>query len=55
MCKSIAEQLRAAVETGDLRKKRLTLGNTGIDKKTATEDAHAAAHGSRRLIRYGAD
>lgn len=37
--KDIAEQLRTAVENGDLRKKRLTLVSTGIDKKTS--DAHA--------------
>lgn len=41
--KDIAEQLRAAVENGDLRKKRLTLVNTGIDKKTVVKDAHATS------------
>ncbi len=40
--KDIAEQLRSAVENGDLRKKRLTLVSTGTDKKFATDDAHTA-------------
>ncbi len=41
--KDIAEQLRSAVENGDLRKKRLALVSTGIDKKTAASDAHATS------------
>lgn len=40
--KDIADQLSAAVENGDLRKKRLTLVNTGMDKKSGTNDAHSA-------------
>jgi carbonic anhydrase len=52
--KDIAEQLRTAVENGDLRKKRLTLVSTGIDRKTAASDAHtpsaAPAHAAPPVL-----